>query len=117
MAWPRIFLALMFAVASVVATVAPHSTRISLNESGMEMNMAAMADESTTKHCKPCAEASSVIPECVSVACGLAGLALPVGTRFNLVYVSAAFDRPANQDVNSPIYSPDPYPPKTRFFI
>jgi hypothetical protein len=83
----------------------------------MEMNMAAMADESTTKHCKPCAKASSAMPECVSAACGLTGLALPVGVRFNQVYVSAAFHLPADQVADSPIYSPDPYPPKSRFFI
>src|SRR5688572_4451993 len=112
MAWPRIFLALVFAIASVVATVAPLSARISLNDSGMEMNMAAMADKMTTKDCKPCAKASSAMPECVSAACGLTGLALPVAARFNLVYVSAVFDRPADQEADSPIYSPDPHPPK-----
>jgi hypothetical protein len=117
MAWPRIFLALMFAIASVVATVAPHSAQASLNESGMEMNMAAMADKMTTKDCKPCTKAGSAIPECVSAACGLAGLAVPVGARFNLVYMSAAFGRPPDQEVDSPVYSPDPYPPKSRFFI
>jgi hypothetical protein len=90
---------------------------MSLNESGVEMNMTAMADKSTTKHCKACEKASCAMPECVSAACGLTGLALPVGGRFNWVYVSAAFDRPADQDADSSIYSPDPHPPKSYLFI
>src|SRR5688572_2813213 len=117
MAWHRIVLALAFAFASILAAGAPHSARMSAQESGMEMKIGADAPAGTSAEmqCVPCTKASSAMPECVSAACGFTGLALPAGLRSNLAYVSAAFDRPADQTVDSPIYSPDPYPPKSLF--
>lgn len=116
MAWHRILLALAFLISTVLGTVtfisAPMVNTLGGEEMGMTMD--AMRDEvSMPKNCARCNDdASAIMPECIT-PCGVSVITLPSAVAFDPVFTGFVFDRPADQEADSPIYSPDPHPPKT----
>jgi hypothetical protein len=121
MAWYRTLLALVFLISTVLGNVglmsaisAPMAGSVRAVE--MNMPMPATSDEMVMpEKCGSCKNADAALAACGAACVG--GVTLPAVSSADLVSVGLTFDRPADQQADGPIYSPDPHPPKPYLLI